>query len=375
MTVKAEDQNGISDDITVAISLTDVDEPPERPAAPVVSTESDTSLSVSWTMRVYTDRPRIDNYDLQYRTGTSGSWTAGPQNVTGTSTRITGLESGTQYQVQILARNDEGESPWSPSGSGRTNVTGNNLPVFPDTPPNLSFDESVGNERKQVMDVGQPVTADDPGDTLSYSLEGADAGSFTIDSSTGQIKTRSRVYDYEAKPSYSVAVKATDPHRISDTIALTIRLNDVAEPPLAPRAPSVSGHSTKSLSVSWSPPANNTGRPEIVDYDLQYRECPSGTCPSESEVDTGWTNGPQSETGTSAVIQNATPPLSPGTLYQVRVRATNAEGDGAWSPPGSGRTLSPPTFPDGPLTRSFRENTPAGENIGARCGRRFPAAP
>ena len=150
-----------------------------------VSTESDTGLSVSWTMRLYTDRPRIDNYDLQYRAGTSGSWTAGPQNVTGTSTRITGLESGTQYQVQILARKRRRRKPLVAVGLRRTNVTREQSAlVFPDTPPNLSFDESVGNERKQVMDIGQPVTADDPGDTLTYSLEGADAGSFTTISST-----------------------------------------------------------------------------------------------------------------------------------------------------------------------------------------------
>ena len=37
VTVKATDQNANSATITVNISLTDVDEPPERPAAPVVS--------------------------------------------------------------------------------------------------------------------------------------------------------------------------------------------------------------------------------------------------------------------------------------------------------------------------------------------------
>ena len=366
VTVTAEDRGGMSAPIAVTIRITDVLEPPERPAAPVVATESDTSLSVSWTARVYTDRPPITSHDLQYRRGTSGGWTAGPQNVTGTSRTITDLESGTQYQVQILARNDEGESPWSPPGSGRTNVTGNNLPVFPSTAPDLSFDESVGNERKQVMDVGQPVTANDPGDPLRYSLEGDDKGSFSIDSSTGQIKTRSMVYDFETKPSYSVAVKATDSHRISDTIALTISLINEAEPPLAPRAPSVSGHSTKSLSVNWNPPSDNRGRPDIVDYDLQYRECPSNQCPSAPEM--GWSNGPEGVDDTSAVIQDVTPPLNPDTRYQLRVRATNDEGDGAWSPPGSGRTLSPPTFPAGPLARSFQETVGAEESASRNVG-------
>ena len=369
VTVKAEDQNGMSATIGVDIDITDVDEPPERPAAPVVSTASDTSLSVSWTGREYTDRPPIDDYDVQYRriAGVGQncrdwcSWLHTGPDATTTTTTITGLESGTQYEVQILAKNDEGESPWSPSGSGWTNVTGNHPPVFTGMPPDLRFDESMGNEPIPVMNVDPPVTAmdEDASDTLSYTLEGADAGSFTIDSSTGQIKTRSRVYDFEAQDSYSVAVKATDPHRISDTIALTIRLNDVDEPPLAPRAPSVSGYSTKSLSVSWNPPADNTGRPAVTSYDLQDRECPAGQCPTEPE--TGWMNGPQGVDGTNAVIQG----LSEDTRYQVRVRAVNDEGDGAWSPPGSGRTLSPPTFPAGPLTRSFRENTPAGQNIGA----------
>ena len=384
VTVTATDQNPDSSDatITVAISLDDVDEPPLRPAAPVVATSSgsNTILDVTWSAPDSTGRPAVEDYDLQYRRIAGAgqncrSWCAHDHTGSSTETAITGLDSGTRYEVQVLARNHEGDSPWSPSGTGWTNVPGNDTPEFTSTP-SLSFDESVGDERTPVMDVGQPVTAEDDDvttpdengeyDTLTYSLEGPDAGLFTIDSSTGQIKTKSRVYDHEDKPSHSVSVKATDSHQISGTIALTISVNDVNEPPLAPPRPTVRGHSTRSLSVSWRPPANNTGRPEIEDYDLQYRECPSDTCPSEA--DTGWTNGPQGEAGTSAVIQNATPALSPGALYQVRVRATNDEGDGAWSPPGSGRTLAPPTFPAGPLTRSFRETIGAGEPASRNVG-------
>ena len=49
--------------------------------------------------------------------------------------------------------------------------------------------------------VGAPVAATDAdGDELTYTLGGADAASFDIDSETGQIKTRSGVsYDYEVK--------------------------------------------------------------------------------------------------------------------------------------------------------------------------------
>ena len=47
-----------------------------------------------------------------------------------------------------------------------------------------------------------PVTAADPdnGDTLTYTLEGADADSFGIDSASGQIQTKSGVtYDHESQ--------------------------------------------------------------------------------------------------------------------------------------------------------------------------------
>ena len=366
VTVKATDQNANSATITVNISLTDVDEPPERPAAPVVSTASDTSLSVSWTPPD-NPGPPITDYDLQYRRLGTGErcadWCAWQHNGPGTSNTITGLESGKQYQVQVRARNDEGASSWSPSGTGWTNVTGNDPPVFPpSTPSGFIFDESMGNVPKPVTNVGQ-VTATDAGDTLTYTLEGPDAGAFVIESGTGQIKTRSgMVYDFEAKDAYSVTVKATDSHQISAATDVDIDLIDVLEPPDAPPPPSVSGRSITSLLVSWSPPADNRGRPSIDSYDLEYRPCPSGQCPAEPE--TGWANGPQNVVDTNAVI----PGLNENTRYQVRVRARNEEGPGDWSQPGSGRTLAAPEFADETTSRSIPENTPPNRNVGVAIG-------
>ena len=91
--VKADDNNGGTDTVTVTIDLTDVDEPPRAPAAPRVTATPNTtdSLTVRWSAPSNTGRPAIDDYDLQYREGTTGNWTAGPQNVSGTSATITGL--------------------------------------------------------------------------------------------------------------------------------------------------------------------------------------------------------------------------------------------------------------------------------------------
>ena len=122
--VKADDGNGgTAATVTVTITITDVNEPPERPAAPMVTATagSTTSLSVSWTAPATTG-PDIDDYDLRYREGTSGGWTNGPQNQTGTSAAIGSLDAGTSYQVQVRATNDEGDSNWSPSGTGTTSM-------------------------------------------------------------------------------------------------------------------------------------------------------------------------------------------------------------------------------------------------------------
>ena len=125
MTVKADDGHSGTATVTVTITITDVDdEAPGRPAAPTVSTTagSTTSLDVSWTAPTNTG-PDIDNYDLRYREGTSGGFTNGPQDVTGIRAAIGSLDAGTAYQVQVRATNAEGDSEWSPSGTGTTNAT------------------------------------------------------------------------------------------------------------------------------------------------------------------------------------------------------------------------------------------------------------
>ena len=133
--VKADDNNGGTDTVTVTIDLTDdVNEPPGRPAAPTVRATPNTtdSLTVSWSAPSSTGRPAIDNYDLQYREGTTGNWTDGPQNVDGTSVTIAGLTAApTAYQVQVRATNSDGDGPWSPPGRIRTTPP----PVDPPSPP------------------------------------------------------------------------------------------------------------------------------------------------------------------------------------------------------------------------------------------------
>ena len=160
---------------------------------------------------------------------------------------------------------------------GDSGTSTNAAPVFSPT----TATRSVPENTTTVTNVGAAIhaaTDTDPGDSLTYSMEGTDAASFTFDAATRQIKTKTGVtYDHEAKDSYSVTIKVSD-GTATATVAVTIGIADVDEPPAAPDAPTVtatSGTST-SVDVAWSAPTN-TGKPAIEHYDLQYRVGSTGS--------------------------------------------------------------------------------------------------
>ena len=112
------------DSVTVNVTVDDVDEPPGAPTDLSVSTNDDnatTALDVSWTAPDTTGIPPITGYDVQYRVQGDTNWTAHDflSNGTTTKTTISGLDSNTTYQVQVRAKNEEGEGQWA-TGSGTT---------------------------------------------------------------------------------------------------------------------------------------------------------------------------------------------------------------------------------------------------------------
>ena len=79
--------------------------------------------------------------------------------------------------------------------------------------------------------IGTPVAATDAdNDTLTYSLGGVDAGSFSFDTSSGQLQTNAAL-DFETKPSYSVTISVSDSSGESTSITVTIIVSDVDETP------------------------------------------------------------------------------------------------------------------------------------------------
>ena len=96
-------------------------------------------------------------------------------------------------------------------------------------------ERSVAENSAPAINVGTPVMATDPnqGDTanLTYMLSGPDKDSFDI-SATGQITVATGAdLNHEEKPTYSVAVTATDPSGESSSVTVTINVTDMDEMP------------------------------------------------------------------------------------------------------------------------------------------------
>ena len=182
---------------------------------------------------------------------------------------ITGLTPGTRYDVQVRVWNAEGHSDWSRSGTGTPNADVTNQdPLFSGGARTIEVAE---NTVAAGDPIGNPVSAVDPDqETVTHTLEGLDATSFTIDAGSGQIRATAAL-NHEEKSSYSVTVRATDTRGGSATVGVTITVTDVdGEAPATPAAPTVAAASSTSLAVSWDAP-ENTG-PPITDYDYRYRE-------------------------------------------------------------------------------------------------------
>ena len=346
VTVEAQDEQGGRATIAVTIDVTDDDnERPERPDRPTVTASTLTSLTIGWTEPINTG-PAITDYNVQYSEGSSGAFAAAAHDGARTATTIGNLKSNTAYQIQVQATSDEGTSQWSDSVNGTT--IANQAPTFNE---GLRTTRRLAENTTGTTDIGNPITATDgDGGTLRYLHGGTDQSSFTLD--VDQLQTVAGVaYNYEEKNSYEVTVRVEDDQGGSNTIEVTINLTDQQEPPETPAAPDVSAASSTSLTVHWTEPVN-TG-PDVDDYDVQFREGDSGNF-------TSWTHNGAERTATITG-------RSPGTSYEVQVRARNDEGTSDWSPPGTESTgaSQPPVFTDGSsTTRRLDENTTGVQNIG-----------
>ena len=332
--VSVSDGNGGSDSIDVTVEVTDDDtEAPGAPLAPTFGDSTATGLAVRWQAPANTG-PAITDYDVQYRlasTAPSGEWTAHAHDGAGTSASIGSLVPNSTYQVQVRATNAEGTGDWSPSG---TDTTGTNAaPAFGATSYSFTLAENDDGSTTAVAVGTVSATDADAGHTVTYSIAaGDDEGVFAIGASSGAITYTGSGENFEGftdpAGAFALTVRASDGAGGVADVTVTVAVSDDdTEAPGAPAAPGVTAtaDSLTGIDVSWTAP-DNAG-PAITGYGVEYRLASSA--PSGS-----WTSHTHAGTGTTASVGG----LQEDTEYQVRVRATNAEGIGDWSAIGTGST-------------------------------------
>ncbi|MYD35509.1 MAG: hypothetical protein F4X20_00565, partial [Dehalococcoidia bacterium] len=222
------------DSIDVTINLSNVDE------AGTVTISGTESGGEELTASVTDIDGTVSNLTWQWALGASASGPFAPISGATSSTYTTVAVDVNRYLRATASYTD-------PQGSGKSAnaVTGqisasNNEPTFDETSPaSREVPENSGGS----VNVGSPVEASDgDNDTLTYSFgTGGNESLFTIDSGTGQIKTKSgQNYNYESTSAIlNVSVRVRDSKDSAgntntltdDTISVIINLTDVNEQP------------------------------------------------------------------------------------------------------------------------------------------------
>ena len=221
VTVTAADPAGLSDSATVTITVTDVDEDPvvsgnaaidyAENGSGMVATYAATDPEngdIAWSL----SGDDADDFEIS---GAGMLTFMSPPDFESP----TDANADNMYSVMVVASDGTNDGAM---GVTVTDVDENVAPEFAEDTTTREVEENT----PQGENIGGPVAAmagDD--DTLTYAIGGADASSFIIIRTTGQIKVREAL-DYETKNSYTVTVTATDESDLSDTVTVTIMVTD-----------------------------------------------------------------------------------------------------------------------------------------------------
>ncbi len=198
--------------------------------------------------------------ELQTPTGYRGIYANWNVDIDGDGSADDPWHFGTasQYPVLQVDVDGDGTASWSELGPQYPNQA----PEFVETPP---ITREVAENTAAGEPIGAPVTAqDDDGDTLAYTLGGADAAVFAVDAGTGQLRT-SALLDYETQGAYAVTVEVDDGNGGRASVGVTITVTNVADtPPEAPQNVLATPAET-SVELAWDPVAG------AALYHVEYR--------------------------------------------------------------------------------------------------------
>ena len=360
VTVKSDDSNGGTDTIEVTITVTDVNEAPAFDGNTTArdvpeNTVADTGIGSP----VEAEDPDA-GATLTYSLGGTDASSFDIDTSTGQLKTKDALdhETNATYTVSVSVRDGKDaaggtDTTFDDDITVTITVTDANDP--PEFDPNTATREVAENTAANT-NIGAPVRATDAdNDNLTYTLEGTDPGSFAIDESSGQLKTKSPL-DHEDKESYTVTVKASDGKDGVDTIEVTITVTDVNEAPSFDSATArrnVPENTAANLPVGPAVSAKDPDDGDSLTYSLGGTDSASfGINGSTGQITVGTGTRLDFETKPSySVTVTVTDSLNLSDTITVSINVT--EGN------------DPPVFATDTATRRVAENTGTGQNIGS----------
>ena len=361
ITVTASDGRGGTDTISVTVNITDEPEAPEFTDGDSTTRTISENSAVDTNIGSAVSATDQDNGDrVTYTLSDTDAAAFTVDNETGQLKTKAALdyETTTSYTVTLTATDKD---DLTDSITVTINVRNlderpsNNAPVFTE---GATATRSVAENSVTGTNIGTAVTATDAdtGSTLSYQLSGTDGAAFSIDESTGQLKTNAAL-NYETKDAYSVTITVTD-GALTDTITVTINVTDANDAPVFSGGTSttrnVNENTDAGTNIGASVIATDTDTSETLTYTL------GGTDAASFDI-----VAPTGQLQTKAALDFETK-----ASYEVTVTVSDGKGGTdsiavTINVNNINENTGGPAFTERPsTTRSIPENTPADVNIG-----------
>ena len=356
LAIRATDSEGNFDAIFVTINVTDANDAPNFPTETATRTVAENTASGQDFGEPFqaTDPDTGDTVTYSLHRGDARAFRINPS--TGQLRTRMALDFETKKVYNDLAIRATDSKGNFDAIFVTINVTdANDAPSFPTE----TATRTVAENMASGQDFGDPFQATDPdtGDTLTYSLHRGDRGSFRINPSTGQLRTRAAL-DFETKKVYNdLAIRATDSKGNFDAIFVTINITDANDAPSFPTetATRTVAENTASGQAFGDPfQATDPDNADTLTYSLHRGDARAFRInPSTGQLRTHAALDFETKKVYNNLAIRATDSKGSFDAIFVTINVTDVNENRA------------PVFSDGTsTTRTIAENTASGQNIG-----------
>ena len=307
---------------------------PLAPTSVTITNKGDRTLTVTWEPPDNDGGSAITKYKVQWQGDGETQWTSSANDKSASDRQhvITGLTNGTEYTVQVFAKNTNGYS------TEYGEVTG-----IPSKKPDPPTDVEVSAHGNKWLEVTLTEPVDKGGLDTTYIVQwkwGANGFSETYQEPSAI--SPQEISNLQNGTLYTVRVLAENARGKSGTSN-----TDTGTPMTKPQPPTdvtIAGFGDKSLTVSWAAPTGieGTGGSPITGFKIQWK------LNSEADWNTStYTEVDDADGQSPYTIEGV---LTNGTMYDVRVLAVNSNEnlDDNTSDPSDAATGTPSRKPDAP---------------------------